>query len=1212
MSHPLKYFPKLERAKKCLLSVKGKGLEGQGLELQERIELACDLASLILSSAEHFQTKEEKQQQKKLALMMEDPIGKTFTMAFVDQSFRPKSYARIANQMVYLLSLYGVPKFFSFFKRLQLQAFKSLGMTFPSLLVPLAIRALRKDTSKVILPGEKKALLEHIRKRKEEGLRLNLNHLGEAILGEEEASSRLEVYLKDLKQEEIDYISIKISTIYSQIHLLSHDETIEHIAARLRKLYRAAIKYPFTNNEGQKESKFVNLDMEEYRDLLLTKEVFTKVLEEDEFLEFSAGIVLQAYIPDSFEILKELTAWAENRVARGGAPIKIRIVKGANLAMEHVEASLKGWPQAPFCHKSDTDANYKRMLHYAIDPSRAAAVHVGVASHNIFDLSYALLLTSEYDLFSAVTFEMLEGMADPIRRIVHDLTKNVILYCAVATKQDFQSAIAYLIRRLDENTGQQNFLRHMFNLRPQTENWDAQVHLFQESFKQIDTLTSKPHRFQDRRETCEKIAIDSPFENEPDTDFCLKHNVDWAINILDLYKEKNFDPIPLVIGKKDYHEEIPSGKGIDPSRPDETLYSYSLANLAQVEQALSIAKNAESSWGQTTVLKKGEIMSRLAHLLREKRGHLIGIMVADAGKTISEADAEISEAIDFAEYYLRSMLRYESLDDISFRPKGTLLITPPWNFPISIPAGGLIAALITGNVTLFKPAPETILCGYELAKIFWEAGVPKDVLQFINCVDDPIGTALIKDKRVDGVILTGATTTAKLFLLHRPDLYLCAETGGKNALIITAMADRDLAIKDLVQSAFGHSGQKCSAASIAILEKEVYDDEKFMKQLKDAVSSLKVGSAWDPQSKVTPLIRPAGPELLKGLTTLEPGESWLLKPRQDPTNPQLWSPGIKLGVVKGSFTQQTELFGPVLGLIRASDLDHAILIANSTQYGLTSGIHTLDEREQERWEKSIIAGNCYINRTITGALVQRQPFGGCKKSSFGHGAKAGGPNYLLQFMHATQIDLPKEKGPVNLWVNRLSTFLEKFDLSAEQLGTWYVSVANYSFWWQRFKRDYDPTKLVGQDNIQRCVPHKKVVIRLTNEDSPLDYLRLFAAALTTESSVQISWKKEGKKFPPSANWQSLLPFFNFKEETDEEFIDRVRSGDIKRVRLLSPPSYELTQAAAYSACYIKSCPVLANGRLELLFFLREISLSFDYHRYGNLGSRESELRKTTH
>lgn len=1204
MASKLKYYIKLEKAKQCIQSVKGKSLKPE-----ERAILTLELASFIFSSAEYFQTIKEKQQQKNLAKMMEDPTGKIFTTYLTDQSFRSNRYSRTANQMLYLLSYFGIPNFMSPLKKMKLRLFKSLAFTFPSLMVPLVIRALRKETSQVIISGEKKALITHIKKRKEEGIRLNLNHLGEAILGEEEASRRLDIYLKDLKQDGIDYISIKISTIYSQINLISWDETVEYVANKLRKLYRAAIKYPYLAKDGQRLAKFINLDMEEYKDLLLTKEVFKKVLEEEEFKYYSAGIVLQAYLPDSHLIQKELTEWAMKRCQKGGAPIKIRLVKGANFAMEHVEASLRGWAQATYDAKIHTDANYKRMLNYAFIPQHAQCAHIGVGSHNLFDISYALLLASENEVFDCINFEMLEGMANHIRRIIHELTGNVLLYCAIATKQDFQSAIAYLIRRLDENTGHENFLRHMFNLHLETEDWDAQTTFFLESLKNIETASLGSNRKQNRYDPPKLVSMSDPFENEPDTDFSLPVQIKWASDIIHNYKDTVFPPIPLVINGHEIHESVPSGQGFDPSKPNHVAYVYSIANQEQIEHALNTSKEAEQSWKIVPAKDRCKIISKCAHLLRVKRAHFIGIMIADGGKTILEADTECSEAIDFAEYYLRSMMRYNSLEDLIFTPRGTILIAPPWNFPISIPAGGLLAALVTGNCALFKPAPEAVLCGWELVKLFWEAGVPKDVLQFINCADEPIGSNLIKDPRVDSVILTGATATAKLFLQLRPGLHLCAETGGKNALIITAMADKDLAIKDLIHSAFSHNGQKCSAASLAILEKEVYEDEKFLRQLKDAASSLKIGSAWNSQSKITPLITPPRAELLRGLTTLEPGESWLLKPRQDPNNPNLWSPGIKLGVTKRSFTQQTEFFGPLLALIRADHLDHALQIANSTPYGLTSGIHTLDEREQKKWQTGIIAGNCYINRTITGALVQRQPFGGCKKSSFGNGAKAGGPNYLLQFMHATQKYLPKEKAPVNIWVNRLSTFLEKFDLSTEELGTWYVSVANYAFWWQRFKRDYDPTKIVGQDNIQRYVPYKKIVLRLYPENAPLDYLRLFAAALTTETPIQISWLRKGKQFPPNANWQALLPLFNLTEESEEEFLDRVRSGDIKRVRMISKASKELLSASSTSACYINDAPVLANGRLELLHYLREVSLSIDYHRYGNLGLRENEMRR---
>jgi len=442
----------------------------------------------------------------------------------------------------------------------------------------------------------------------------------------------------------------------------------------------------------------------------------------------------------------------------------------------------------------------------------------------------------------------------------------------------------------------------------------------------------------------------------------------------------------------------------------------------------------------------------------------------------------------------------------------------------------------------------------------------------------------------------------------RPDLDLAAEAGGKNSIIITGLSDRDLAVKDLLQSAFGHSGQKCSAASLAILEAEVYDDPHFLKHLKEAAISLKVGPAWDPATKINPLIHPPTGVLKRGLTTLEKGEEWLLEPKQDPQNPCLWSPGIKLGVQPGSFTHMTELFGPVLGLMRANSLQHAIELANQVPYGLTSGLHSLDEREKNFWIEHIEAGNCYVNRTITGAIVRRQPFGGCKASSFGNGSKAGGPNYIYEFMHAKQVGLPQEKHPVNEWVNSLTTFLENIDLSAEQLGLWTASTANYAYWWKRMRQDRDPTKIVGQDNLFRYVPRKGIILRIDAQASALDVLRVCAAVLTCSAEMEISWSPKASQ-NRQLGWLDLIPVLSAVEETEEQFLHKVRSGKVSRIRLVEPATTPLQKAAAETGVHIIDTPVLANGRLELLYYLREVAISIDYHRYGNLGLREGELRK---
>ncbi|HEV8051736.1 MAG TPA: bifunctional proline dehydrogenase/L-glutamate gamma-semialdehyde dehydrogenase, partial [Parachlamydiaceae bacterium] len=1035
----------MEQARQILDAAKG-----QAFSPEMRRKVAIELAAIMLEESLRIQTPKEKREKKLLARMMNDPLGKAFSTFMADQCFRSNNNSRVADQLVYLINQFGIPSFLTPFNKFQLLIFKYLGKPFSAVTIPLVKRMLRKQMSSVILPGEPKLLSRHMEKRRRDGVRINLNHLGEAILGENEAERRLNMYLNDLANPEVEYISIKISTIFSQISLLGWEDTLNILSVRLKRLYRSALENFYVLPNGTKVPKFVNLDMEEYRDLNLTVTLFKRVLDDAEFYQYSAGIVLQAYLPDAFLFQQELTVWAMQRVNNGGAPIKIRIVKGANLAMEQVESALKGWPQAPYHSKTLTDANYKRMLTYASETVRAKAVHIGVGSHNLFDIAFALLIRAENGIEEYMTFEMLEGMADPIRRVVQSLSGNMLLYCPAATSEEFQNAVAYLIRRLDENTAPENFLRHAFEMLPNTPQWQSQADLFSLACQNFNDVSSVPGRYQSRLIPPIRPSYDAPFENEADTDWALPQNIKWADMILRHWSEKKIDIIPIVVGGKEVISGLPLEKMSDPSYPEKELYRYVSAGTAELEDVLQTAEMAAKTWSEKSLSERLLLIDNAAHQLRCHRADLIGAMVADTAKTVPEADVEVSEAIDFATYYRRSMEELVSLEDIRWLPKGPVLVAPPWNFPCSIPVGGIIGALAAGNSVIFKPAPEAILVGWQLVNALWDSGIGKDVLQFFCCQDDPVGTSLIQDPRLTVVILTGATSTAKKFMKLRPGIDLIAETGGKNALIITNMSDRDLAIKDLLQSAFGHAGQKCSACSLAILQAEVYDDPHFRKQLLDAAESLKVGLPWDLSTKVNPLIRAPSPELLRALTTLEAGEEWLLQPKQNLENDNLWSPGIKLGVKAGSFTHQTELFGPVLGIMRAKSLRQAIAWANATPYGLTAGIHTLDEREQEFWSEHIIAGNCYINRTITGAIVRRQPFGGCKESSFGPGAKAGGPNYMLHLMRPQSTGLPLEREPVGPIAMQLNQVVQQKNFSEEELEGWVKSIGSYSFFWNHF------------------------------------------------------------------------------------------------------------------------------------------------------------------
>ena len=986
-------------------------------------------------------------------------------------------------------------------------------------MVPLLKNMVRRETAPIIIGEER--LEDHLERRRRDGVRVNLNHLGEAILGEQEAAKRLQVYLDDLANPAIGCISVKISTLYSQVNLLARNKSLQILGERLKELYRAA------------KTKFVNLDMEEYRDLHMTVDLFEEVLQDPEFMKYKAGIVLQSYLPDSFILQQELTRFAMERVKAGGAPIKIRLVKGANLAMEQVEASLRGWPQAPFSAKELVDAQFKRMLEYGCQSEHLRAVQLGIGSHNLFDIAYAMLLKSEERIESELDFEMLEGMANAVARVVKILSGDMLLYCPVSDAAAFQYAIAYLVRRLDENTARDNFLSDSFALKPDSAAWERQEIQFRKSCESVERVGSMPQRQQNRILREDQSLSEGDFVNEPDTDWALPQNREWAEGILSEWTEKKESPVP---------------------------------QLTEIQKTVALARQAEIS----PVQVRSGLLAQVAALFRLYRGALIGAMVAETAKTIPEADTEVSEAIDFLEFYRRNAVEVQGLKDIRWHPKGIVLVASPWNFPCSIPVGGIAAALAAGNSVLFKPAPEAVSVGWQLAQLFWQGGISREQLQFAACDEEMVGSELVRHPEVSAVVLTGATATAKKFLKMRPGLDLMAETGGKNAMIITRLADRDLAIRDLLQSAFGYSGQKCSACSLVICEAELYDDPAFRRTLRDAAASLIVGSPFDLSTRLNPLIRPPGPELLRALTTLEEGEEWLLEPQQMAS--LLWSPGIKLGVAPGSFTHQTELFGPLLGVMRARNLNHALELANSTPYGLTSGIHTLDPREKSAWLEKIEAGNCYINRTITGAIILRQPFGGCKASSFGPGAKAGGPNYVMQLMRAEQMELPVEREALSAEVQRIGQKWRGTPL-------WEASAGSYAFYWKHyFSRERDPCKLLGQDNILCYVP-RKTTLWVQERDAPIDADRARAAAATCGAPLEVI----------------------HEASTIEKGLE---AGEILRLRCFSPPPPSILQAVAAAGMTLIVAPVLANGRLELLHYLREVSISHDTHRYGNVSQQD--------
>ncbi|HEX4085096.1 MAG TPA: bifunctional proline dehydrogenase/L-glutamate gamma-semialdehyde dehydrogenase [Chthoniobacteraceae bacterium] len=1055
---------------------------------------AAALAEGLLAAALAQQTRGEHAEAEMLGRMMKDPRGKAFTFAMVDEVFRSHQPAIEAKRWRGLLELFGVPAYLPAADQMKMRAGAAASRLLPGLVMKSVANHLRAQTERVILPGEPEPLREYLAARAAQGFRINLNHLGEAVLGEEEAERRLQAVLTHLAKPEVNYISVKISAIFSQINLIAWDESLADITARLRRLYRAAAE----------AGKFVNLDMEEYRDLALTMAAFRALLDEPEFRRLSAGIVLQGYLPDSFAAQRELTDWARARVAAGGAPVKLRLVKGANLAMETVEAAMHGWQRAPYGTKAETDANYRRMLEYGCQPANAAAVRLGVASHNLFDVALGLTLRKHYGVEDRVEIEMLEGMANHQARAVRDAAGGLLLYAPAVREDDFMSAMAYLVRRLDENTAPENFLHDMFAMRPGSPEWAAQKARFLEGWNNRGSVSTASRRL--------TPAIDAGasdhFENEPDTDW-TQAPPRTALR----EARRRWQPVPL------------------PALPG-------------ITRMLDTAVSAVPAWAARGIASRAAVLNQAAQVLAAQRFDTLVCMQTDGKKAFAEADIEITEAIDFARYYSRT---FQIPPGARAEPMGVVAVVSPWNFPYAIPAGGVLAALMAGNAVVLKPAPATVQIAWLLVQQLWEAGVPREALHFYPC-EDAAGQALITDSRIAGVILTGSYDTARKFQAWRPALPLMAETSGKNALVITAQADRELAIKDLVRSAFGHSGQKCSAASLAILEAEVYDDPAFRRQLRDAAASLPAGPSSDPQSVITPLVKPTA-ALMRAFTTLDAGEQWLLEPRQSPGDSTLWTPGIKLGVRPGSFFHRTECFGPVLGLMRAESLAEAVKWQNDTGYGLTAGLHSLDPAEIDWWRDRVEAGNLYINRQITGAIVQRQPFGGWKRSCIGPGAKAGGPNYVRSLCRWSDADA--------------------------------AAPPDYEAAWRdHFSQEHDPTGLRAESNVFRYRRCKGVILRLDTRDEQ-SIARAQLASRLASSPLAISIRAE----EPDADFIARLP----EMALHAEFL-----------RTAAPPADAVLRAAEDAGLNWIDAPFIAAGRIELTRWLREQSVARTRHRYGQL------------
>ncbi|MCH2109370.1 MAG: bifunctional proline dehydrogenase/L-glutamate gamma-semialdehyde dehydrogenase [Polyangiaceae bacterium] len=1138
---------------------------------------AVGYAEWLLEEAERRKLPDEKARQKQLADLLRKDRARLFSTALTDRFFRTTDSSRALTTLIDLIERSECLGELPLLERIELRAARLFGQAVPEITRQAVAHKIKEEASAYLWVSDPESLTAEVLDSGE-NQSINLNNLGEEVLGESRALGRCREYQSIAAQEGVSAISLKLSSIDSHLDVLDFDASIQRCVERVAKIVSFCKKV-------RPSPPLFYLDMESYADVEITVEVLCQLL--GRFPDIRFGVALQAYLPESWNILQRLIQVASSRKGRN-EPVRIRLVKGANLQMERVEASFNRWAVPTFKCKADVDANFKRLLRAAVQACDQGWIRLGVGSHNLFDISYALLLQKRMERPDYLSFEMLHGMVGALGKIVEEISGSLLVYTPIVSEGEFNAAVAYLVRRLDENTAPDNYLREAPHILPKSESFERQAALFRVALENSFSTFESTYRRQDR-----SLSMSDPhsgakeensglklkedfltFQNSSTTDWTRSQNRHWLNRALTQQQAQRPEVKPLFADGQQA-VSLPVLAGFDPSNPG---YSYPVtwANEEELLRAIEAADKAQENWSERPLDERAALLRRVAQELEEKRGELIAAMVLDAGKIPREADAEVAEAIDFARYYATQT---ESLKGQQGR--GVVAVISPWNFPLAIPLGGILAALLAGNTVIFKPSPETPWVAQLAAQACYRAGVPRSVLQFLP-LENEVASRIVEDERIESIVLTGSSRTARSFLKKTPHLRLMAETGGKNGLYVSPLCDRDEAIKTIVQSAFAHAGQKCSALSVLLLHRELYDSQEFRQQLVDATASLKVGSAWSPGVNLPPLIRAPQDALAHILDKGQDFGRWLIQPRIDSHNPQLMHPGILWDVERGSRPQQQELFGPILSVVKVDSFSEAMQTLNSTSYGLTAGLHSLSEEEQEAFVQCAQAGNLYINRPITGAVVGRQPFGGYRGSSFGLGLKAGGPDYVLQFSQPLRdmgnLRHRAQSSEEEVIRSRKESYQQAFDDHFGKLhhGTHVYGERN---WWRYLP---GPCALVLGKNASSLDIHSALLARLISQNQHPVFLLDDDGLRNVESLVAAT--------DPDARPLRMR---------SRDLATQALSRGIERLRVVGELEAEAQAAAAAGDLSLVMDPVTDNGRQELAPFVSAQTISVAYHRHGN-------------
>jgi RHH-type proline utilization regulon transcriptional repressor/proline dehydrogenase/delta 1-pyrroline-5-carboxylate dehydrogenase len=850
--------------------------------------------------------------------------------------------------------------------------------------------------------------IKNIGKLRKKNFAFTLDILGEATVSEKEADLYVENYmnlLEGLRQAQSNWpplvrtdstldwgdspkvnVSIKPTALYSQINPADFKGSVEHILDRLKPVYRKIVEL----------NGFMCIDTEMRKCKEITFELYRRLRSDSEFKDYPhLGLAMQVYLKNSDRDIDLMLEWAR----RQHLPISIRLVKGAYWDYEIVVARQSGWPIPVYTNKAETDTAFERSAEKIL--RNHDICHIACASHNVRSVCSVIELARSLQVpEDRYEFQVLYGMAEPFRNALMQMTGRVRLYCP---QGELLPGMAYLIRRLLENTSNESFLRQTF---VEGRELEQLLKAPNASIGEEDGKTAEDHP--DRSDTQSGLGS---FSNQAFADFSLPEIRNAFTDAISRVKKNLGKTYPLFIGGQEITTET-TVDSVNPARPDEIIGRVSQAGKEEIADAVRVAKDAFQTWRDTPVHERAAYLLEAAKKARKRIYELVAWQVLEAGKQWNQAYNDVAEAIDFLEYYAREMVRLASpqylghapgeINEYFYQPKGVAVVIAPWNFPLAISCGMCAAAIVTGNCVLYKPSNQTPVVGYTLLQILQEANLPPGVFNFTPGSGAVIGDFLIDHPQVSLIAFTGSMEVGLRIIQragHTPENQpsvkkVIAEMGGKNAIIIDDDADLDEAIPNVIDSAFAYQGQKCSACSRVIVLDTIYD--RFIERLINAVRSVKIGPAEDPANFMGPVIdRSAQKSILKYIE-LAGQEGTILYSSDVPDKGYYVPITIVDGITPENRLAQEEIFGPVLAVMRAGNFDQALEWANSTRFALTGGVFSRSPEHLQRCRKEFRVGNLYFNRGCTGAIVERQPFGGFKMS--GVGSKAGGPDYLLQFM----------------------------------------------------------------------------------------------------------------------------------------------------------------------------------------------------------------------